>query len=124
MDPESILDLQANPKKVIQCETDRRNFMRAVVLAQQYEHAQSEIRRLQEMALKQMACEYRNSVGVRRLAQEWGFSRAEMESLLTNAVAEKESGATRARSDKCYDAATGKYLTLRQWVEQFLNMKK
>jgi len=38
-------------------------------------------------------------------------------------VAEHESKADRTRSDLCYDAKTGKYLTLRQWVEQFLRGK-
>ena len=98
--------------------------MRAVALAEQYQCPQEEIRHLQELAMKQMACEYRNAIALRNLVQEWRFSRAELEGILIKAVTEHESGAERRRSDQCYDATTGKYLTLRQWVEQFLNMKK
>ena len=118
-----IPSLEAGPKEDIQVEINRRNFVRAVALAQQYQRSQDEIRHLQELALKQMACEYRNAIALRNLAQGWGFSRAELEALLMKALLEHESKADRARSDLCYDATTGKYLTLRQWVEQFLRGK-
>lgn len=93
------------------------------MLAEQCQRPRDEIRALQELALKQMACDYRNAIALRHLAQEWGFSRTELEGLLMKAVAEHESRVDRTRSDLCYDAATGKYLTLRQWVEQFLRGK-
>jgi hydroxylamine reductase (hybrid-cluster protein) len=112
------------PKDELQVEITRRNFVRAVLLAQQYQCPREEIRRLQELALKQMASEYRNAIALRNLAEEWGFSKAELESLLMKALAEHESRADKKRSEQCYDATTGKYLTLRQWVEQFLNVKK
>jgi hypothetical protein len=115
--------VEAGLKEDIQVEINRRNFVRAVVLAQQYQRSQDEIRHLQGLALKQMASEYRNAIALRNLAQEWGFSRAELEGLLMKAVAEHESRADRTRSNLCYDAATGKYLTLRQWAEQFLRGK-
>jgi len=115
--------LTPGPKEDIQVEINRRNFVRAVALAQQYQRSQDEIRRLQELALKQMAGEYRNASALRNLSQDWGFSRPELEGLLMKAVAEHESKADRTRSDLCYDATTGKYLTLRQWVEQFLRGK-
>jgi hypothetical protein len=121
---EPIPSVETNTKGALQVEINRRNFVRAVMLAEKGQCPQEEIRRLQELALKQMACEYRNAVALRKLAQEWGFSRTEMEGLLMKAVAEHESGADKKRSEQCYDAATGKYLTPRQWVEQFLNMKK
>jgi hypothetical protein len=116
--------VEADTKGALQVEINRRNFVRAVMLAEKGQCPQEEIRHLQELALKQMACEYRNAIALRNLVQEWGFSRAELEGLLMKAVAEHESGAERRRSDQCYDATTGKYLTLRQWVEQFLNMKQ
>ena len=115
--------VEAGLKEDIQVEINRRNFVRAVALAQKYQHSQDEIRHLQELAFKQMACEYRNAIAVRNLAQDWGFSRAELEGLLMKALSEHESKADRTRSDLCYDATTGKYLTLRQWVEQFLRGK-
>jgi len=97
--------------------------VRAVMLAKQYQYPQEEIHHLQELAVKQMACEYRNAIALRNLAQEWRLSKAELEGLLMETVAEHESRADRSRSDLCYDAVTGKYLTLRQWAEQFLRRK-
>ena len=98
--------------------------MRAVMLVEKGQCPQEEIRHLQELALEQMACKYRNAIALHNLAQKWGFSRAELEGVLMKAVAEHESRVDRTCSDLCYDAATGKYLTLRQWVEQFLNARK
>jgi hypothetical protein len=124
MQAEPTPNVEAGLKEDIQIEIKRRNFVRAVMLAEKGQCPQGEIRHLQELALKQMACEYRNAIALRHLAQEWGFSRADLEGLLMEAVAEHESRADRTRSDLCYDAATRRYLSLRQWVEQFLNTKK
>jgi len=116
--------VEAGLKEDIQVEIGRRNFVRAVMLCKKGQCPQETIRHLQELALKQTACEYRNAVALRNLAQEWGFSRVEVEGILMKVLSERESKADRIRSDLRYDATTGKYLTLRQWVEQFLNMKK
>jgi hypothetical protein len=101
----------------------QKNFVLAAVLAQKLGRPNSEIRHLQELALKQMACEYRNGIAVRNLAREWGFSRTDLENLLGAALEERERIPDKRRLEQCYDAASGKYLTLRQWVEQFLNAK-
>ncbi len=117
-------DIEASPEEDIRIEISRRNFVRAVMLAEKFGSPKEVIRHLQALALRQMACEYRNAAALRNLAQEWRFPRAELEGLLMEAVAEHEREAGTKRSLQCYDAKTGKYLTLRQWVEQFLNMKK
>jgi len=102
---------------------DRKNYVRAVMLAQKLGYPESEIRHLQELALKQMACEYRNAIGTRNLAREWGFSKADLENLLMAALDEYEKISDKKRLGQCYDVKTGKYLTLRQWMEQFLSAK-
>ena len=102
---------------------DRKNYVLAVMLAQKLGYSDSEIRQMQELALKQMACDYRNSLAVRKLAGEWGFSRADLETLLMTALDERERISDKKRHEQCYDVKTGKYLTLRQWVEQFLRAK-
>jgi len=102
---------------------DRKNYVRAVVLAQKLGHPDSEIRHLQELALRQMACDYRNGFAVRNLAREWGFSKADLENLLKTALDEHERISDKKSHEQCYDVKTGKYLTLRQWVEQFLSAK-
>jgi len=73
--------------------------------------------------LKQMACEYRNAIGTRNLAREWGFSKADLKNLLSTALDEYEKISDKKRLGQCYDVKTGKYITLRQWVEQFLSAK-
>jgi hypothetical protein len=102
---------------------DRKNFVLAVMLAKKLGHPESEIRHLQELALKQMACDYRNDLAVRQLSKEWGFSKIGLENLLLTAVDEYERNSDKKRSEQCYDVKTGKYLTLRQWVERFLSLK-
>jgi len=102
---------------------DRKDFVLAVMLAQKLGYPGNEIRHLQELALKQMACDYRNGFAVRNLAREWGFSKADLENLLMTALDEHEKISDKKRLEQCYDVKTGKYLTLRQWVEQFLSAK-
>ena len=107
----------------VQRALDRKNYVLAVMLAQKLGYPESEIRQIQELALKQMACDYRNSFAVRKLAGEWGFSKADLENLLMTALDEYEKISDKKRLGQRYDVKTGKYLTLRQWVEQFLSAK-
>ena len=108
----------------VHIETIRRNFIRAAIIAQQLQYPNNEIRHLQELALKQMACEYRNAVATHRLVKEWGLSRTEVERLFQEALKEHENRPNKIRSDTCYDVATGKYLTLQEWIERFLSTSK
>ena len=102
---------------------ERKNYVRAVMLAEKLGYPDSEIRHLQELALKQMACDYRNGFAVRKLAREWEFTKMDLEKLLMTALEEHERVSEKKRMEQCYDVKTGKYLTLRQWVEQFLSAK-
>ncbi len=105
-------------------EIARKNYVLAVILAQKRGCQESEIRHLQELALKQMACEYRNGSAVRKLAREWGFSKADLESVLRAALDDYERMSDKKRQEQCYDVKTGKYLTLRQWVDHFWEAKE
>ncbi len=109
--------------EALEGEIARQNLVRAVILAEQLNRPQDEVRRLQELALVQMACQYRNALATYRLAGDWGFSSEELRSLLMKAVAEHERRCGQIHCDKCYDPATGNYLTLRQWLERFLRMR-
>jgi len=102
---------------------DQKNYVLAVMLAQKIGYPNSEIHHLQKLALKQMACEYRNGIAVRNLAKEWGFSHIDLGNLLKASLEEYEGLSDKKRLEQCYDATTGKYLTLRQWIEQFLRAK-
>jgi hypothetical protein len=115
-----VVTAETRFEDTIQKEITQKNFVRAVMLAQKLDYPKSEIRYLQELALKQMACDYRNSIAVRNLAKEWGFSHVDLENLLGAALDEYEKNADKKRLEQCYDATSGKYLTLRQWIEQLL----
>ena len=108
----------------VQRALDRKNYVLAVMLAQKLGYSEGEIRQMQELALKQMACDYRNSFAVRKLAGEWKFSKADLETLLVAALDEYERVSAKKRMEQCYDVKTGKYLTLRQWIEQLVNAMK
>lgn len=99
----------------------QKNFVLAAMLAQKLGCPSNEVRYLQELAIKQMACEYRNGIAVRNLSREWNFSKAELENLLRTALEEYEKVSDKKRVEHCYDATTGRYLTLRQWIERFLS---
>lgn len=121
--PETIVADMFHLEESVQKEIAQKNFVRAVMLAQKLGYPNSEIRHLQELALKQMACEYRNGIAVRKLAKEWGFSKTDLENLLRTSLEEYGRISDKKRLDQCYDVTTGKYLTLRQWIEQFLRAK-
>ncbi len=113
----------ARLEDTIQKEITQKNFVRAVMLAQKLDYPKSEIRYLQELALKQMACEYRNGIAVRNLAREWGFSQVDLGNLLRATLEDYEKNADKKHMEQCYDATSGKYLSLRQWIEQFLKTR-
>jgi len=100
---------------------NQKNYMAAVMLAKKLGHPEIEIRQLKELALKQMACDYRNGFAVQRLAKEWGFSKADLENLLMAAIDEYEMTSDKRLQEQRYDAKTGRYLTLKQWIERFLS---
>lgn len=62
----------------IDFEIGRRNFVRAVMLAEQHQYPKEKVRHLQELALKQYALDYRNRQGLQKLIQWYGFSESEV----------------------------------------------
>lgn len=107
----------------LQRKVKEKRYLSAIKLAQTLKLPQEKIRNLQELALRQIALEYRNAAAVRNLAREWGFARADLENLLYAGLAEYEELSGKKHLEQAYDIATGKYLTLRQWVDQFLNAR-
>lgn len=99
---------------------NNRCFQAAVRLALLLNLPEDEVRNLKEQALKQIACEYRNAVATRNLAREWEIPRAQLEEILTRAVKEFEATGNLKQAGPAYDINTGKYLTLNDWVQQFL----
>lgn len=98
-----------------------KNYLSAIKLAQTLKLPTDKIRNLQELALKQMAFEYRNAVAVQNLAREWGFPRTDLENLLRTGLEEYERMSEKKHLEEAYDISTGKYLTLHQWMDQLLH---
>jgi hypothetical protein len=59
-------------------------------------------------------------VATRNLAKEWEIPRAQLEEILTKAVKEFEAAGNIKQAGPAYDINTGKYLTLNEWIQQFL----
>jgi len=109
---------------ILEKQIEEKRYLAAIKLAQALSLPEEKIRILQESALKQMALEYRNAVAVQNLAREWGLAKADLEKLLNAGLKEYEEIPEKKRLEQAYDIATGKYLTLRQWVDQFLKSNK
>ncbi len=114
---------KAHLEAIFQEMITKKRYLSAIKLAQALKLDPEKVLELQEMALKQMAFEYRNAFALRNLAREWGFNKAVLEKLLETGLKEYEQGSEKKRLEQAYDINTGKYLTLRQWVEQFLKGK-
>ena len=62
----------------------------------------------------------RNAAGVRRLAEDAGLPRDELEALLREELEAQLAHGGEDRLGQRYDISTGQYSTLEQWVERFL----
>ena len=120
---ETALQEKANLEAILQKKLAEKSFLSAIRLAQVLNLSREKIRDFQELALKQMAFEYRNAIAVRNLAREWGFAREDLQNLLYTGLKEHEEISEKKRLEQVYDTETGRYLTLRQWVDQFFKAK-
>jgi len=105
----------------IQFEISRRNYVRAVLLAEKMSTTpQNEIWRLKELALRQYATDYRNLPGFKKLVQDWEVPRAEVERILRGILEEQDNY---ARVLLQFDIDTMRHITLKEWIENALNSK-
>ena len=106
-------------RRGIEAEIERGHFARAAFLAEQAGLPDEEIRELRSRAIYQMAAQYRNVHGTRRLAQRYGFSRERVKEILEELAskAEKEQDKTLG---PCYDYTTGRHVTFSEWKANFL----
>ena len=67
-----------------------------------------------------MSANFRNSLGTKHLAQQYGFSKQDVKEFLEKYADEKreEEGSVRSL-EPCYDHNTGKYFSLEEWMDQF-----
>lgn len=86
------------------------------------DYSDIELKRIRDITLEQMACEYRNSPGTLRLAEMWGYSKEDLTNLLRKCLEEYERKHDAKKLASCYDIASGKYLGLREWIEKRLEL--
>lgn len=103
----------------IEFELRRRNYVRAVMLAQQNQYPQEKIRHFQELALRQYASDYRNLPGFRVLVKEWEIPQNEVKRILEQLLEETRTYASSEVSLQ-YDGHTMQNLSLSQWIQNAL----
>jgi hypothetical protein len=100
----------------LQAEVTRKNFVRAAEIAAARKVSSADLRNLRIEALWQMALD-RNAPGMKRLALSYGISMQEIRQLFQERC--RHLGESNQIKDRgpCYDATTGRYLTLEAWVD-------
>jgi hypothetical protein len=102
----------------IDFEIGRRNFVRAVMLAERLQHPLEQVRYLQETALKQYACEYRNAQGLEKLIQWYRLSKSEAKKLIYEGLSE-----WKGYDGKQYDINVMDHIKLEEFVDNFVASK-
>ncbi|MBW1716625.1 MAG: hypothetical protein JRJ77_12510 [Deltaproteobacteria bacterium] len=103
-------------------EVERRNFARAVHLAEHMGLPEEEIRNLRCKALGQMSAIYRNAHGTKGLARQYGYSREQAKQILEQFADELKTGGNAKPLEPCYDFSTGKYLSFEEWMVHYLKI--
>jgi hypothetical protein len=101
-------------------EISRKQYTRAALLAESLGLPAEEVKDLRLKALWQMSAVSRNLSGTKILAEQYGYSKAEVAELLAKrAVEEKERGEYKS-IEPCYDHNSVKYLSFDEWLEKLL----
>lgn len=91
-----------------------KNYIRAEMLAKSLQRSTEEIRELQHKAVKQLIIEHRNPEGAVALAEEYHFTREDIERLLQSIL--QGSPAT---TIKQFDMKTMRFLSLEEWIKEY-----
>jgi len=98
---------------------ERGNFRRAALLGASLGLSQEEIKDLQQKAVWQMAAQNRNAAGTKKLAQEYGLTKAELRAFLQSGAQKMRSGGDDRVLRDCYDYSAGKHLSFEAWLDNF-----
>lgn len=104
------------PADEVQTEVARRNYVRAAEIAAGGHLSAADVRSLRVEALWQMASN-RNAPGTRRLARQYGISKAELKQLFAARARQLRDNGQIRSLDPCYDVTTGRYLSLEEWQD-------
>ena len=106
----------------LKAEIERKNFLRASILAEQMDLPEEEARDLRCKALGQMSVIYRNAHGTKKLALQYGFSKEEVKQILEQFANEMKNKGNNKSLEPCYDYTTGKYLSFKEWRDHYLKI--
>ncbi len=107
-------------REELRAEIERSHFARAALLAASLGVDEQELRELRLKALWQMSAVFRNGPGTKRLAQEYGFSKKDVEETLPQYAEKMREEGNLKPLEPCYDYKTDKHLTFEKWLDQFL----
>lgn len=105
-------------KDTVASEITRGNYVRAAFLERSLELSKEEQRELEAKALWQMGAVYRNHLGTKRLAQEYGISTKELRRILEEYAEEERRQGNYKDLEPCYDSVTGKYISFDEWMDE------
>jgi hypothetical protein len=95
-----------------------KNYARAVSIAESIAKPANEVEELQKEAIRQFIVEYRNPQGALALAEEYRFTREDLNQLLTDIL--KEAEEKKILEKRQFDIKTMRYLTLAEWIKEYL----
>ena len=104
----------------LRAEVEGGNFERAASLAASLDLPEEEVQDLRLKALWQMSAIYRNALGTKRLAQEYGVDKEELREFLEKSAEEKRREGNSKPLGPCYDLSAGRYLSFEEWMDNFL----
>ncbi len=97
---------------------EKRNYVRAVKIAEDLGRSRDEIKQFQVQAIKQFIIEYRNPQGAMNLIKEYQINQEELQHLLQEVHQElKEKGYSDKRQ---FDIQRMDYLTLERWIDEYI----
>ncbi len=106
-------------REALRAEIERKHFARAALLAESLGLEEKEIMDLRLKALWQMSAIYRNGPGTKILAQQYGFSKKDLEHHLKTYREKMRKDGSERSLKSCYDHNTGRYLPFEEWMEHF-----
>ena len=101
-------------KDELAIEIERKQFIRAALLASSLCLPEPEVKNIQFKALGHMAAEYRNALGTKKLAQEYGISINELKDYLEHYTEEKVNEGDDKLHQPCYDIKTGRHFSFEE----------
>lgn len=104
----------------LKIEIEHEHFARAALIAASLGLPEAEIKDLRCKALWQMSAIYRNALGTKILAQQYGFSKEEVRQILEQHAEKSRNRGNSKALEPCYDYSTGKYLSFEEWMDHSL----